>query len=284
MTEQTPSADGVLAISAALMTAWQHLAPEHQALAKEEKETTARERQGTLRRMRENLQDANNQMVFVLDHLATVHGMRALGLHGQHSQDRSGNDYSPLLPVGDPDEKLCEAATILGVAIGNLDKAYVPTQKYPALARCRCPQSMRQLFAGLRDAVTAMCAELMTRDLADGAPELEPWKGFLDELEARVCPILTLPDQAAWPLSKHVAVAPELRGKLLSAGCGSAEREVALWLMFQPDDRQQPPGEIAAQLDLEPSQVEEALEKLKAVGLLRDDGTLLGVHRGSVPA
>lgn len=281
MTEPHPAEDDRLrTTAAALLTAFENLGPEHQALVAEEKATTAKERQGTVRRMIQSSVDAGRILVHAMELLAQVYGMQALGISNQMAKDAEGAPYSPLLTPGNPDEKLYETAGFVQVAARRLGEAYEPTKKYPALAVARNPQAMRTVLSNLRTALTGLSAEMTARDLKDDAAELAPTLTFLDALETRVIP--TVPIQAMWA-PQYRAVATELHDKLLSAGIGSAEREVAFWLIFQEDARPEP-GVIARQLDLKKGRVEEALEKLKALGMLRHDGTLVGVYCGPAPA
>ncbi|MFH8642031.1 hypothetical protein [Streptomyces goshikiensis] len=281
MTEPHPADDDNLhTAAAALVTAFENLGPEHQALVTEEKETTAKERQGTVRRMIQSVVEASRILVHAMELLAQIYGMQALGIRYQMAKDADGRDYSPLLTTGNPNEKLYDTALFIRVIVQRLGEAYEPTKKYPALAVARKPQAVGTALSSLRTALTSLSAEMSARDLAEDAAEFDPDLTILDELEARVIP--TVPTQAMWS-PKHVAVSTELHGKLLSAGIGSAEREVAMWLILQEDVHQEP-SVIAAQLDLQQGQVKEALEKLKRLGLLRHDGTLVGVYRGPAPA
>lgn len=277
-TEQDPEVDNLRTAVAALLAAFESLGPEHQALTAEETDTTAKERQGTVRRMLQSITDAGRILVHAMELLALAHGMRALGINHQMAKDSEGHAYSPLLRPGNPGEKLYEAMSYVQVAIVRLGEAYEPTKKYPALAVARQPQAVKTVLASLRTALTSLCAELTIRDPEEDITEFDGALGFLTELETRVC--LTLPTQAAFA-GLHVSVSTMLLDKLLSAGV--AERDVAMWLLAQPDG-QWTPDEIDARLGLERGQAEKAVRKLKAIGLLRDDGTLVGVHRGSVPA
>ncbi|MFE5863182.1 hypothetical protein ACFQ77_21925 [Streptomyces virginiae] len=280
MTEPHPADDDNLhAAAAALVTAFENLGPEHQALVTEEKETAAKERQGTVRRMIQSVVEASRILVNAMELLAEIYGMQALGIRYQMAKDADGRDYSPLLTTGNPNEKLYDTALLIRVIIQRLGEAYEPTKKYPALAVARKPQAVGTVLSSLRTALTSLSAEMSARDLAEDAAEFDPDLTILDELESRVIP--TVPIQTVWP-SQYRAVATELYDKLLSMGIGSTEREVTFWLICQGNARPEP-GVIAGQLDLKKGRVEEALEKLTSLGVLRDDGTVVGVYHGPAP-
>ncbi|MBB6439574.1 hypothetical protein [Streptomyces candidus] len=283
LTEYPAEDDGLRTAAAALLTAFENLGPEHQALTAEGNGATAKERQGTVRRMTQSLVNASRTLVHAMELLTQSYGMRALGIGNQMSKDADGADYSPLLTSGNPDEKLYETASFVQVAVRRVGEAYEPTKKYPGLATARQPQAVRTVLVSLRTALNGLCAEMMARDLTEDSAEFAPCLTFLEELEARVC--TTLPTLADLPGCKHVTWDTTLYGKLLSAGIGSAERDVIFWLLCQPTaQEQQPLDEIATQLHLESDQVDEALKKLRAIGLLRADGTLVSVYNGPAPA
>ncbi|WP_380282535.1 hypothetical protein [Kitasatospora purpeofusca] len=67
----------------ALVGAHRLLGAEDQALAKEEKETDIQERLGTLRRMREGIREAADDLVVAVDQLARIIGLRDLAVDGE---------------------------------------------------------------------------------------------------------------------------------------------------------------------------------------------------------
>lgn len=266
-----------------LVTVFEQLGAEHKALVDEAEKTAAKERRGTVNRMVDCIAQAGYTLNRIVNMLATVHGLRVLGIDRQFSKDADGRDYSPLNSLGYPGETLYEAAGHIQAVAHTLGKAYTPTRKHPSLARARCPQQMRTVLASLRSALESVCADLAADQDVEAVDEYTPTLKFLSELKDRVC--RTVPAQGAWPSSEHVLVSTELWRGLLDAGIGHVERDVAMWLMCQAVEQQQrPTDKIAAQLDYDQSEVDEALMKLKEIGILRDDGTLHGVHRGPVPA
>ncbi|MFF4531587.1 hypothetical protein ACFY1P_20240 [Streptomyces sp. NPDC001407] len=206
MHQQTTAPEGGMqVISEALLTAYQHLGAEHQALATETRGTSAKERLGTLRRMKQSLADASIQLVQGLELVATVHGKQALGLSGQASQDADGKDYFSLPSLVDAGENLFGAQRHIAEAVRCLGKAYEPTQKYRALAVARRPQHMSTVFRGLRAAITALRTELTTRGQGDEAAECDTLTGLLDQLEPRVC--RPVPAQTSGPTADDVTTA-----------------------------------------------------------------------------
>ncbi|GHH26064.1 hypothetical protein [Streptomyces rubradiris] len=265
-----------------LVTAFEQLGAEHKALVAEVETTAAKERRGTVNRMAEAVAQAGHTLSRIVNMLATVHGLKSMGIDRQFSKDADGGDYSPLNSLGHPGETLYEAAGYLQAVAHTLGKAYTPTRKHPALARARCPQHLGTALTSLRAALESVCADLADDQDVEAVTEYASTLAYLTELKDRVC--RTVPAQGAWPSSKHVLVSTELWRGLLDSGMGHVERDVAMWLMLQTGQQQRrATDEIAAQLDYEQSQVDEALEKLRKAGVLGDDGTVLGVHYGPAP-
>ncbi|MFE5842107.1 hypothetical protein ACFQ7N_10715 [Streptomyces niveus] len=237
MADQFPvdDGDGLYAVTEALLGAFESLGPEHQALTAEAKETRAKERLGTLRRMIQCVQDANRTLVHVVDLVAKVYGMRALGISNQMARDADGRPYSPALACGGPDEMLCEAASFLQDVVRRLGEAYEPTKKHPDLSAVRRPQEMRVVLSGLRVALTRMCAELVARDLAENAAEFDPCIAFLGELENRVC--RRVPVQTAGPTADDVTAAILASPEIASAAAAALARAAAEASPGQPRRR-----------------------------------------------
>ncbi|MEU2086750.1 hypothetical protein ABZ569_33375 [Streptomyces albus] len=281
MDDRHPTADDTRLPRAVthLVTAHEQLGAEHKTLVAEAEGTTAQERRGTVHRMVDRITQAGCTLTHAVHALATAHGLRALKIDRQYSRDADGRDYSPLPCLGDPSETLYEAAGLIDEVAQTLHKAYTPTRKYPGLARARHPRQMETALASLRAALELVCDDLAADQDDEAVNEYAPTLKQLTELKDRVC--RTVPTQGAG----HVLVSTDLWGSLLEAGIGHAERDVAMLLMVRASGQQQlPAGEIAAQLSYEQSQVEQALAKLKEVGLVREDGTLQGVRSGSAPA
>ncbi|MFD3889983.1 hypothetical protein [Streptomyces microflavus] len=188
-----------------LVTAFEQLGAEHKALVAEAERTTSKERCGTVKRMGEGVALAAHTLNHTVNLLATVHGLKTLGIDRQFSQDAEGRDYSPLNSLGHPGETLYEAAGHLQAAAHTLGKAYAPTRKYPALARARCPQQLSTALVSLRAALEAMCADLAHDQDVEAVTEYTPTLTFLSELKERVC--RTVPAQGAGPSAEEVAAA-----------------------------------------------------------------------------
>ncbi|MFF8387855.1 hypothetical protein ACF053_30020 [Streptomyces kanasensis] len=247
-----------------LVTVFEQLGAEHKALVAEAEKTTAKERRGTVNRMAEGVAQASYTLSHIVNTLATVHGLKVLGIDRQFSKDADGADYSPLNSLGHPGETLYEAAGHLQAVAHTLGKAYTPTRKHPALARARCPQHLGTALTSLRAALESVCADLADDQDVEAVTEYTPNLAFLSDLKDRVC--RTVPPQGAWPSSKHVLVSTDLWRGLLDSGMGHVERDVAMWLMLQTAQQHRATDEIAAQLDYEQSQVDEASRPGKARG------------------
>ncbi|MFD4320503.1 hypothetical protein [Streptomyces sp. NPDC058548] len=203
-TEQPPATEDRLRSAVAdLTTVFESLGAEHQALRAEEMKTSAKERRGTLVRMGEAIAQTARTVSLTIGVLATVHGMRDLGIDRQFSKDAEGADYSPLMTLDGSAETLYDAVTYLGEAAATLGRAYTPTKKHPGLAVARCPKQMKVALSSLRTALKAVCADFATHD--EGvAEEYASAQTFLTELEERVC--RTVPVQGG-PSAEEVAAA-----------------------------------------------------------------------------
>lgn len=188
-----------------LVTVFEQLGAEHKALVAEVEKTTAKERRGTVNRMVEGVAQAGYTLTHIVNMLATVHGLKVLGIDRQFSKDADGRDYSPLNSLGHPGETLYEAAGALQAVAHTLGKAYAPTRKHPALARARCPQQLGTALISLRAALEAVCADLADDQDVEAVTEYAPTLTFLSELEERVC--RTVPAQGAGPTAEEVAAA-----------------------------------------------------------------------------
>ncbi|MFF2926650.1 hypothetical protein ACFVTP_30285 [Streptomyces celluloflavus] len=188
-----------------LVTVFQQLGAEHKALVAEVEKTTAKERRGTVNRMVECVAQAGYTVSHTVNMLATVHGLKVLGIDRQFSKDADGRDYSPLNSLGHPGESLYEAAGHLQAVAHSLGKAYAPTRKHPALARARCPQQLGTALISLRAALESVCADLADDQDVEAVTEYTPTLTFLSELEERVC--RTVPAQGAGPTAEEVAEA-----------------------------------------------------------------------------
>lgn len=223
MTEQLSTQhEGLRTVAAGLLAAFEGLGAEHQVLTAEERETTATERRGTVRRMIQSIGEATRTLVRATDLVATVHGMRSLGINKQMTKGASGSAYSTLGTLGDPDEMLYETAAYVHIVLKRLDEAYKPTKKYPTLATARRPQEMRTVLSNLRTALTALRAELIARDLAEEAAEFEPGIAFIGQLEDQVCPLV--PAQASGPTADEVAAAILANPTIARAAAAALER------------------------------------------------------------
>lgn len=182
--------DGLRTIATGLLAAFEGLGAEHEALTIEEKETTATERRGTVRRMIQAITDASRTLVCAIDQVATVYGLRELGINKQMAKGADGRDYSPLLCLGDPNEELYDTGTYIETAVQYLGEAYRETKKYPALATARHPQEMTTVLSSLRAALAGLRAELAARDRTADSTRFDSCIAALGELENRVCRVL----------------------------------------------------------------------------------------------
>lgn len=189
---------------AQLIATFENLGPEHQALRTEESQTSAKERRGTVVRMGENIAHAARAVSLTITVLATMHGLRDLGVTHQFSKTAEGDDYHPLGQAGSTPESLDDALTYLAEAAATLGKAYAPTKKHPGLAVARNPEHMRVALSSLRAALNTLCADLCKRD-AEAAEDYAPAQTLLSELEDRVC--RTVPIQKNGPSAEEVAAA-----------------------------------------------------------------------------
>ncbi|MEU1824207.1 hypothetical protein ABZ502_17490 [Streptomyces abikoensis] len=188
-----------------LVIVFEQLGAEHKALAAEVEKTAAKERRGTVNRMVECVAQAGHTLNHIVNMLATVHGLKVLGIDQRLSKDADGRDYSPLLSLGHPGETLYEAAGLLQTVAHTLGKAYTPTRKHPALARARCPQQMATVLSSLRAALESVCADLAADMDVEAVDEYAPTLQFLSDLEDHVC--RTVPAQGAGPTADEVAAA-----------------------------------------------------------------------------
>ncbi|MBL1115263.1 hypothetical protein JK364_23105 [Streptomyces sp. 110] len=92
-----------------LVTVFEQLGAEHKALVAEAEKTIAKERRGTVHRTVECIAQASYTLSPMVNMLATVHGLKALGTDNQFSKDADGLDYSPLNSLRNPSETVCEA-------------------------------------------------------------------------------------------------------------------------------------------------------------------------------
>ncbi|MFE4829825.1 hypothetical protein [Streptomyces sp. NPDC056672] len=214
--------DGLRAIAMGLLAAFEALGAEHQALTAEEKEITATERRGTVRRMIQSITDASRTLARSVDQVATVYGLREFGIDRRMAKGIDGCDYSPLLTVGDPDERLYGAATDVEFAGRRLGEAYKPTKKYPGLAVARRPQEMRTVLSSVRGALTGLTAELAARELAESAAEFESTIAFLGELETQTCSVV--PAQASGLTADAVTAAILADPEIARAAAAALER------------------------------------------------------------
>jgi hypothetical protein len=228
MTEQATNAeheDALSVVMKALLAAFENLGAEHQALTEEQKETTATERRGTVRRMLQSITDAGRILAHSVDLVATVYGLRELGVNEQMAKGADGSDYTTLLMVGGSEEKLYETASYLEAAAQRLVEAYKETKKYPALAKARRPQEMRTVLSSLRGALTVLCAEMAARGLTEGRAECEPWIAKLCALEAQTC--TAVPAQASKLAADDVTAAILADPVIARAAAAALERTIA---------------------------------------------------------
>ncbi|MFE2271406.1 hypothetical protein ACFXB4_19430 [Streptomyces lavendulae] len=204
MTDQpSGTGDGVRTAAAHLIAAFTHLGAEHKALTAEQEQATGKDIQSTVRRMTGEIGETSRILAHATTALATVQGMRSFGINGQMARDEEGAPYSPLISLGDPDEQLYEALSLVQVAARHLGSAYTPTRKHPGLAGVRRPAQMRTVLARMRDAVTVLSAELTARGRGEPT-EFAACVAFLEDLAERTCP--GLPSQTG-PSAREVAAA-----------------------------------------------------------------------------
>ncbi|WP_331741351.1 hypothetical protein OG760_37360 (plasmid) [Streptomyces sp. NBC_00963] len=186
MATQQPTAEDCIPFAVAqLVTVFENLGAEHQALMAEGEKTAAKERRGTVLRMGEGIASAAHTVNQTVGVLAAVHGMRALGINRQFAKDSEGRDYSPLNTLGSPAETLFDVAGYLDAAANTLKKAYGQTRKHPGLAVARCPRQMSVALSGLRVALETVCLDL--NDTDEAVAEYASAQEMLSELEKRVC-------------------------------------------------------------------------------------------------
>ncbi|MGZ2361492.1 hypothetical protein LRE75_33240 [Streptomyces sp. 372A] len=203
-TSSAPDEDGVRRAVADLITVFENLGPEHQALRAEEAKTAARERRGTLVRMGDSICQVVRNVSLTIERLATVHGLRDIGVTFQFSKAADGTEYTHLPTLASSDQTLQDALIYLEQAATTLDKAYTPTKKHPGLAMARCPEHVAAALSSLRSALHAVAAELSKED--EGvAEEFAPTLTLLEVLEKRVC--RTVPIQGVGPSAEEVVAA-----------------------------------------------------------------------------
>lgn len=188
-----------------IVTAFEQLGAEHKALVAEAERTTATERRGTVNRMAEGVAQAGFTLSHIVNMLATVHGLKVLGIDRQFSKDADGGDYSPLGCLGHPGQTLYEAAGHLHAVAHTLGKAYATTRKYPGLARARCPQQVGQALTSLRATLESVCVGLAADQDVEAVAEYTTTLTFLSDLKERVCRIV--PAQGTGPTADEVAAA-----------------------------------------------------------------------------
>ncbi|WP_186782520.1 hypothetical protein [Streptomyces sp. CBG9] len=223
MSKDDVTEDHIRCAAVALTTVFESLGAEHQALVSEAASTAARERRGTVTRMSEEIAQTASTVSSTIVELATVRGLRDLGIRRQFAKDGKGGDYSPLLTLADPVDTLYDIVHYLSEAADTLGRAYEPTKKNPGLAVARCPQQMTRAFSSLRAALDAVCADLSTHD-AGVAEDHESTRRLLIQLKDRVCP--TVPSQGTGPSAEEVATAiradPEVARAAAAALAGMA--------------------------------------------------------------
>lgn len=179
--------------------------------------------------MIQSVTDAGRTLAHSVDLVATVFGMRALGIRGQMAKGADGVDYSPLLSSGNPDEVLYETASYLQVVVRRLGEAYEPTKKYPSLAAVRRPLEMRTVLMSMKSALTGLRVEMITlgpaQDAAEFDAEFDSCLAFLDELESRTCRLL--PAQAAGPTAADVTAAILASPEIARAAAAALKRTTA---------------------------------------------------------
>ncbi|MFJ4700591.1 hypothetical protein ACIP5N_21565 [Streptomyces sp. NPDC088768] len=189
MTAENPGEGHVRRAVTELTTVFENLGAEHQALKAQETTTSARERRGTVIRMVEDITQTTRTVASTIGTLATVHGLRSLGVSGQFSKDIDGHHYTPLPTLDSPAERLRDALDDLSEAATTLGKAYTPTKKHPSLAVARCPNHVKAALSSLRAALDAVCADLAADDpeiVEDHAAD----RTLLTELMERVCTVV----------------------------------------------------------------------------------------------
>ncbi|WP_187767607.1 hypothetical protein [Streptomyces cacaoi] len=199
-----PADDRIRSAVADLISTFENLGAEHEALAAEEAKTSAKERRSTVARMVDGIAQTSRTVSASITALATVQGLRALGIVRQRSRDADGRDYTPLTCLADPTETLYDSVTYLGEAADHLERTYAPTKKHPSLAVARCPTQMRVALTSLRTALDAVCAEVGEDD-AEVAEDHAEAHTLLTELEVRVC--RTTPAQDVGPSADQVVSA-----------------------------------------------------------------------------
>ncbi|WP_030997788.1 hypothetical protein [Streptomyces sp. NRRL F-5630] len=217
-TQENAAEDPVRRAVSALVTVFENLGAEHQALKAEEAETTALERRGTVSRMGEGIAATARMVSLAVGTLATLHGLRALGVDQQYAKDVEGGHYSPLLSLDSSTETLHDAFEYLDDAVRALERAYAPTRKYPRLAVARRPGHMRTVLSGLRAALDAACADLAAHD-PEAAEDYARAGTVLTELEKRVC-AATVPAQSG-PSAEEVVAAIRSRPEVARAAAAA---------------------------------------------------------------
>ena len=132
-------AENLHAAASAVLAVHQLLGPDHQALTAEAGATDARERAGTLQRMRGQITDCCAALATTAEHLATTVGLAALGIDHQYARAADGQPYTPLPALPGIEAALLDSGYAVRAAITHLHAVYQPTRKYPALARPRHP-------------------------------------------------------------------------------------------------------------------------------------------------
>uniref|UniRef100_UPI003F49486E hypothetical protein n=1 Tax=Streptomyces sp. CA-136453 TaxID=3240050 RepID=UPI003F49486E len=219
MIAQQPASEDRIRHAVAMLTAvFESLGAEHQALMAEAGKTSARERRGTVVRMGEDIAQAARTVSLTIGVLATVHGMRDLGVNQQFSKDAEGRDYTPLLSLANPSETLYDALVYLGEAATTLGRTYTPTKKHPGLAVARCPKQMKVALCSLRAAFEAVAADIGDDD-PEVAEDYAATQTFLIALEKRVC--RTMPAQSTGPTPEEVLAAIRADPKVASAAAAA---------------------------------------------------------------
>ncbi|GGN46761.1 hypothetical protein [Streptomyces fuscichromogenes] len=228
MTEEQPTTrqdEGLGAIVVNLLAAFEGLGAEHQALTGEERETTATERRGTVRRMIQSITETSSILVRAVNELAKVYGLREFGIDGQMSKDADGRAYSPLHTAGSPRQVLYEAAMDVEAAAQLLEEAYRPTKKYPGLATARRPREMKAVLSNLRGALGGLGAEFVACGLTEASGEFDPCIASLGELETRTCTVV--PAQAPGPTADAVTAAILADPEIARAAAAALQRRTA---------------------------------------------------------
>ncbi|MER6195989.1 hypothetical protein ABT234_01235 [Streptomyces sp. NPDC001586] len=141
MTDQHPgTGNGVRTAVAHLVAAFTHLGAEHKALTAEQERTTVKDIHSTVRRMTGEIGETSRILAHATAALATVQGLRSLGINGQMARDENGALYRPLVSLGDPDEQLYEALCLVQAAARHLGSAYPPPGSTPTWPACGGPR------------------------------------------------------------------------------------------------------------------------------------------------